>query len=632
MQGLFARGVSWVIMILPLWSVAQPKPREAYVWDKSKRLYVHAATIRGDLPPTRATSEKIVTALKNVWVMPTAAMPGHWRRARAGEVEARAKQDARYLYNIPYSSSQGSPSKTVSINNINENVSLLVNPELDNGSLTGVNGRMNVHYANTLRLGLIALANNQDHVLVVDTVYIPSARKLSNSFISIDPQGKPFLKLVAGTIIYESPVMLSLSGREASEFVFSSDSMYFKSVYENLNKSELQPAPPFTQIAEGVQTNVSRQYNGRVERMLLNRLYVKLMEQCYSKLSTTSDEWARDKLVERFQFYRYQQVKANELGADPSYQQAMNNIVSNFDETYGNFQLRKLREIGEIKIIADGQISELPLRPLKYFAIPAIANLQPLIRDSALGSVIYTGAGDADIKVVVETQLNYDSNNFRTASNILAAKGVILEKNLPQNILRIEEQPLKINGKTIGRIVPVSNQILRLEMTVAEGARSFAEWFPKNGLVPFGLDYKLGRDGTIINQQIMLRTDSSLLQKLDYTQPLKSFQVLERSTMTDNLKISSNVSATRPNEGALNYLEILAAFRFNDRSVLYGPYRMSAYNTLASELIIPFLKHADNYTVTISGRALYDNGEINIKPFESNSAIIALEDAQLDNQ
>ncbi|MEP7257926.1 MAG: hypothetical protein ABI687_06055 [Flavitalea sp.] len=611
---------------------AQPVRKIGYVWDKQRRTYAKAGVIA---VADNANKEKNVTALSRIWVLPSKTKPGYWRGVKAGEIDARNRLNASYLYqiaNMPYNSypQQATNAKVINLNNLNEEVKLLAKPEITNEGLLGVNGRMNVHYMNKLKVGLISLTRQQDHIIVVDSLYVPSARKLSNAFLCIDQSGKPYLKVVANTIVYESPVMLSLMGNEPADFIFSSENMYFKSIYEGLEKYELQPPPPFIMVGEGLNNNVYHNYNGDIEKILLNRLFIKLMEQCFNTLSVTGDDWIRDKLVERFQQYRFRKLKPELLGNDIRYQNMMTSVVSNFDESFKDFQVKKLRDIDGTKIVVDGDIGQIPLKPLKYYALPTVASLKPLIRDSALGSILYTGTGDADIKVSIETELGYDTPQFSAAAAKLAGKGITLEKKLPQNIMIIDEQPLKINGKTIGRIIPVSNQIIRLDMDLVEGAKTIAELFPRFGRLVFNVDLKISRDQPPFSQPVSLLVDSALLQKLDYAQPLKSFNVIERAALTGNVKVSSNISAARTDEGTLNYIEIIMDFKFADKSVLYGPFRLSAYNTIASEMNIPFLKYSEEYSITVSGRAVYDNGEINVKPFETKTGVIVLDDAMLN--
>lgn len=627
MHYLSTRILLVVSLLLTLNLCAQPVKKLGFTWDKQKMKYATAELITVS---TATNTERVMTALQMIWVLPTTLVPGHWRRPKRGEVEARNRQTALFMYPVNLQGySSYSPGKRLNLATVNENNSFLARPEIINEGLIGINGRMNVHYINKLNLGMISLAREQDHVIVVDTLYVPPARKLGNVFIVIDQLGKPFLKLIANTIVFESPVMLSLSGKDPADFIFSYNNIYLKTIYDGLAQQDIQ-SPPFTMVAEGLNINVYRQYNGELEKTLLNRLYIKLMEQCFNNLSATEDDWVKDKLVERFQQYRFLKLKPEILGTDLTYQTRMNRVVEQFNDLYSNFKVKKLRDLDGIKIIADGDVNQLLQKPLKYFAFPTIAELQPLIRDSALGSIVYTGSGDADIKVSVETALGYDETQFAAAAAKLAGKGVTVQKKLLQNIITLDEQPLKINGKTIGRIIPVGNQIIRLEMNLVEGAKTIAELFPKAGHPVFNLDYKIGGEGELVSQPVSFVVDSSLLARLDYTQPLKSFNVLERTALTGNLKISSAISAARVKEGALNYLEIILEIKFTDRSVLYGPYRLSGYNTLASELTVPFLVHTDKYRIVISGRAVYDNGEINIKPFESKTVVIVLEDAILN--
>ena len=64
-------------------------------------------------------------------------------------------------------------------------------------------------------------------------------------------------------------------------------------------------------------------------------------------------------------------------------------------------------------------------------------------------------------------------------------------------------QPLKAKGRTIGRIVPISNQILRFEIDLPEESLDIIKLFLKDDNI-FDLDYKIYQGQKEGKQEITL--------------------------------------------------------------------------------------------------------------------------------
>ena len=94
---------------------------------------------------------------------------------------------------------------------------------------------------------------------------------------------------------------------------------------------------------------------------------------------------------------------------------------------------------------------------------------------------------------------------------------------------------------------------------------------------------------------------------------IKKFNVVESNTLTDHVKISSQLSPTLEHEGALQYIEVSLKFSFDDRDVYRGPFRLSSYSTLSSEKDVPFIKYSENYKVGVTGTAYYEDGHRDIE-------------------
>ena len=107
---------------------------------------------------------------------------------------------------------------------------------------------------------------------------------------------------------------------------------------------------------------------------------------------------------------------------------------------------------------------------------------------------------------------------------------------------------------------------------------------------------------------------------------MKSFDVFEKNLAIKEIKISSNLFANQVNEGPLDFVEVALEISSGGKTVFRGPYSLSSYNTLSSSTLVPFLALGGDMSITVTGRAIYENGSKDIVPFTTNSEIITIDE------
>lgn len=637
------------LLLLPLAFYAQHTPAKSkgYVWSPQAKTYmVRKVNGIANLPAVTAVKSELtyVTAMgmeNYIWIIPNSpSQPGYWTKARADTdpIRERLKMRAPYLYPIsinnysayPYrgQNSRGgdiplAPARPFNINSIKENYNRLAEDEVSGAwVLNEPDQKTMVYYAKKINLGLIVMGRKYDVILVTDTLYVPPAEPFKTAIISNLSASSPYLKIIAKCIVYESPISLALLSGHEADFVFSTPSIYFKCPYKNLSGLY---APPLVTTSEP--TNyIHRDGFGDNEQILLCRLYVASMEQCLSSLLSTTDPWKRDKLVTEFLKIRYSSIDQASLVKDPGSKQKFIRLCTDYDSKIGSsYKLEKTRDLNGSKILVSGGDG----KPLKYYTLPQLASLVPRLdknHSGLLGSMLYNPTGEAKLRLTLDADLEYDTLLLQKVRAALQPKNIQLEHQLPADLFSIKEQPLKIRGKTVGSIIPVSNRTVRLEINLAEEGKSIIELFPKIGRTTFKIDFDFFTDTGAIpfTQEVSLQVDRLLLDQLDYSQPLKSFEILENTGLTENVELISNLDASLPNEGVLYWIEVLLEIQDAGEVVLRGPYRLSAYNTLAARMTIPVLKKSQAMQIVVSGRAMYENGERNIVPFETKDMIIQM--------
>jgi hypothetical protein len=597
--------------------------------EKIKKPPVFTATA-----PYMTTVDNFKWVFSQVTTLPNGqktTVPGHWERQTANDGKNRL--NAKTIFNYPAAHSFSKYPNPKPFGLPKENFTGLSEKVSSNVGLNGDPGRLNVYYFQKLDLRMIPISvPDRDYVIVADTFYVPPMGPLSCTFFSLQCCQKTFLKVIANCIVYESPINLHFTGKTPSgilDVVYSAEKVFFRHP-DRLSTLQLNPMPPLFYISNAAtqKANIYQDnWAGETEVRLINRMTINRMEMAFSKLNSVFDAWERDKLIEEFQTCRGKiRHQSGGLQLDPTYNNRFNAVCKSFDER--KFSVERLRTVGNLSVIVDAD--KLPLQPIRYHALPNKAVLMPVRGQNdttaLLGTILYKPVGDTKLKLFVETTLDYQQNHIDALKQELQAKGVVLTENLPQNLISIKEQPLKIGGKTMGRIVPVSNRLLRLEFDLPEEGKSIITIFPKIGNVSFKVDFDIF--GTLKSQDVVLEVDKSLLDKLNYSKVLESFAVTEYNDLTTEVRVSSNFDALLPDEGALLYAEVLLEIQFRDgTTLLRGPYRLSSYGTLASDVIIPFLKKSPEYNIIVSGRALYENGERQFQHFNTQTSIIIVDES-----
>ncbi len=639
-----------------------------YRWDPNKKLYQ-----KNNMTTLRTfnfieNDRQIMTARKRIWVLGTTQKEGHWEKLKKGyvwvpatdvkkgywevsksnEIKERRKIKADYLYKITNSKGLAYPKYTVRrggiakapekpfrLNKVAEHFTFLKNKAVKNVDFEGKEGSMNVYYVKKASLGLFTFAALQDHIVVIDTLHVPAAAPFSASFMSLDRNERRYVKVIANHLVYESPISISSLGIRHADFVFAAKNVHFKSPYKQLQKEALSPAPPMVYKGGNQVLHAYKDPFGMNEKLLLNRLYVKVLEQLRSKVNSTEDIWEVDKLVSEFRVYQRNKIDVDALINDTKYQEKFNGLSEWFDTKYANFKIEPIREKSGFAILANGNLAKRPIVPIQYYPIPSAAKVLPSMyattgEMAALGNIRYQTMGDTRLKLSLDVALGHDTLLFEQAKEALGKINVKLQARISKRVLRIPRQSLKINGRSVGEIIPIDNQLLRLEIDLTEDGKSILEVFPKVGGVPFQIAMEVPGLPERIVQNINLIAPKELLARLDYKNPLVSFNVIEETNLTETVNISNKLNnESNDHEGTLNYVEVLLEFNFPNKTVVHGPFRLSPTNSFASEREIPFVKHHQKYRIVVSGRAVYENGWRDCVPFTSDKKIIMLEDNML---
>nr|WP_299344190.1 hypothetical protein [Allomuricauda sp.] len=603
---------------------------------------------------TQSSKRKIMLHRKDkVWVLGQNNIRGHWSRPHSNEIKSFKKKKNLYPYEVtfnnfkPYDTNSNEsvrrtisaagvrlrrkiPKKVFNIHAIEEDWSRIHTGKRAR-NLNGFRGKTNVYYFKNIgKNELTTFSSVHDHIIVTDTLYGPA------SFLNTD--GKPrsekrsYIKIIANCIVYESPIRPASTRSKTTDYVFSAKKIIFKTPFKGLSKDELRPSPPF--VAADSNIKIHMDSFGNNERMLANRLYIEIMEQLATELRV-KESWAKDKLLVEFQEYRGK-VDIAALVLDKKYRELFNRVCSEFDSDYRDYALGNERVVDGHTILVRGSLSELPKTSFKYYSLPTNSTVMPTVNQSTgirdmLGTIFYRATGDDKLDIAVVIKLGHDINKFKKIGKTLIKKGVHLEEWPPNSLMRIEQQPLLINGKTIGKVIPINNQILRLEISIPDNTMAINELFPKNTRSSFELVCTIDPGQKKFRETIAIELPKNLLDRLRPDQVTKMFNIVESNTLADRVKVSSHLLPMSEDMGALDYIQIVLVFSFdNQKKVFRGPFNLSSNSTFASELEIPFIKHSENYQVSVSGKAFYEFGERKIKEdFIPSSKFIQLEEGIL---
>ena len=588
---------------------------------------------------------KIMIRDKYAWVYATNTTRGHWARLAVNEREkfeqllkvgdtlypVRFNEYKTYKEASRYSSSI--PKKAFEKDKFEEHpewitkIGSLVKPDGSSRlEMEGAIGKTNVYYHKNINLLHMNFAGynkydfpetniaSTDHIVVTDTLLIPLG---SLGFMNIHRRNRGYVKIIANCIIYERPIKVSSTLiSDKTDFVFSAREILLKSPYKDLTETELNPSPPFIwKVDTNVETYVDPFAEN--ESLLINRLMINTMIQTSTELQNPNiDYWEKDKLLARFQTTRGR-VNSNILVNDSEYLNVFNDLCNDFTK-YENEIIDANRTIDDLTILVEGEIRNLPKEPFKYYAIPTTTNLIPVFdkdtgKQNMIGDIYFRAVSDSKLLLTLETRLGYDKKLFNKARRELLKKKLVLEKSPSEAILYIDEQPLRINGKVIGRIVPISNQILRLKIDLPDEDLSLLELFPESNNITFDVTFKAYNRQKEYMQKIALKLPKKLMKNIDYTSLIDKFNKVESNTITDLIKISSQLKTSLPDEGPLKYCEIKLEFLFENNVMHKGPFSLSATGTLASEMEIEFVKYSENYSIKVSGTAFYEDGKRDIK-------------------
>ncbi len=525
------------------------------------------------------------------------------------------------------------PEKKFSLANSKEDWDWVDMKKESTTNIVGIKGKNNLHYfKNINENSFISFTSPYDHIIITDTLYAPV------SFLSSERTKRNYIKIIANTIVYKGPIKpASVSISNKTDYVFSTGKFVFKTKFEELEVDELTPSPPFVLSDTNVSIHIDS--HNQTEKKLLNRLYIEIMEQITTEMNNLDDAWEKDKLLTEFQVYRNKKVESNILFDDKEYEQKYNDLCNKFDSSNGSGNHLKNRVIEDLKVLVTGDIKNLHKTPFKYYVLPTKATLTPVNNENTgeknqLGACYFEATGNSNIKINIEVTLGYDETKFEEANKLLLKKGLSLEKNPPRSVSLFENQVLKMNNQVIGQIIPINGEILRLEIELPDQELSLIKLFPQNNTNTFDLNSKINLGLNEFNQKITFHVPIELLNAADYEHLIKKFNIVESNTLTDHVKISSQLSPSLNNEGALQYVEVSLKFSFDDKVVFKGPFRLSSYSTLSSEKNISFLKYSENYQINVTGTAYYEDGHRDINnDFSADVKFIVLEEGMFkDNK
>ena len=527
------------------------------------------------------------------------------------------------------------PKKTIDINRIEEGDywgwGWIHKKNTTAKNIEGLKGKTNVHYFKNIRKKTFtSFSNDFDHIIVTDTLFAPV------SFLNTD--GKPrrvkrsYIKIIANCIIYESPIKpASVMLRNKTDYVFSADNIFFKTKNKGLKKMKVGSSPPF--VVADVNIKLHKDPFDDNEKRLVNRLFIEIMKQIKRELYGVKNEWEKDKLLIEFQKYR-NKIKRDILWKDKDYDKYYDELCNGFDSNYES-SIERIRIVNGLNVMVEGKVTDLDRIPFKYYVIPTKATLMPVMDENTgvlnkLGDLHFRATGDSKLALTMDVKLGYQKELLEKATKKLNKVGVTLEKDIPKKIIFIDEQPLQINGETTGEIVPVSSDILKLEMELQDDNLSLIKLMARRKGTTFNINYKAYDRGKELRQKVLFEVTDDILKQIDLENLINEFNIIESNTITDQVKITSHLSASLDTEaeGALNYVEISLEFLFdNEKKIFRGPFKMSSDSVLGSENDILFVKHSEDYSIKVTGKAYYENGEREIKDdFIINSPFIILDE------
>lgn len=524
--------------------------------------------------------------------------------------------------------SMTAPAKNLALNNISENVEHIYDNVAKNLKLEANPGKFTVYYFNKLALGYIVFPKSDDFVIVTDTLYMKQPKAgFENAIVGVNNDKRAYTRIIANTVIYEGPTVISMANDADVDLRIKQ--AFLKTSFENLNSNQLKGMPIATgNVLNNGGNNMYLSGFQTEDKSLINRLYVKQMNQLMDEFNITADPWQMDKKLERFQTIRYQKMNPEVFALDPSSQSKFSSLCSNFDSKYKNYAVKNIRKEGNVTILAEGNITKTPIEPIKFYALPSIAKLLVKMKDSsrvAFGTMTYNNTGTSNIILEMDVELGIAEADLKAVQETFQKKGINIESKLSSGIMTIKEQSLKLLGKASGKIIPISNNLLRLKVEVSDNSMDIINLI--NTSISFNLDYQVKGTNNIESREIKLVIDPAHLSTFKTNDTKSSFEILDRTVLTSEVQLVNNLNASaNDNEGALDYVQVMVEFNFNGQLEPHGPYTLSPHNTTASTFKLPFLVKSNEYNVTVTGTAYYQNGKKDLTIKSDKSQIISIDD------
>jgi hypothetical protein len=362
-----------------------------------------------------------------------------------------------------------------------------------------------------------------------------------------------------------------------------------------------------------------------------NKKALSKMKEMFTALNHTNDVWVKDSLLIVFEKNRRLKIDRKYLDYY-NLKEEFNQLCDDFDQKYNNQnKVLEMRKVKDMNILVEGKISELSNRPFQYFPLPNQAKLLTVYNkntgeQNALGFIQYHSTGKSNLTLSIDVALNFNEQKVSEAKDSLSGYGIKLNNKFPSDLVEIKEQGIKVKGLA-GNIIPLGQCNFRIEFSLPDENLSLLKLF--TGPIEFNLDYSVDNKLKPQSQTLSLEVDQSILDQFNPQAVLESFSTIESNSISDFVKVSSLLDASRTKEEALNRVDVILEFQFQNQTIVHGPFRLSSHGTLASDQTVQFLKHSDEYQIKVTGKAYYENGTRDIKKFLTTDQIILITEDSL---
>jgi len=465
-----------------------------------------------------------------------------------------------------------------------------------------------LYFYESMNLQTLNLSSAIDYIFVIDTLKLGK-----NSSITFDNPNTlkrtPILNLIVNNLILEQPMVLSIPTLRRHRFKKKiEDGGIFNLYVKRIDYVGSFNKPPifFKRIG-----SLNYVIEDKKAKNLLNQGYIYGLEQIIAKFNVSKGEsQAFDCLVDHFKSLK-SLVNYNELTAENT--RRFNSVCTAFDTK--NLVLVARREIDGNTVLIDRNFL-----PTKYYCLNPKAGVTTLTvqENTKIGSLTFKSTGDEEPTLRFEIQLD---------SGSIVVDGYHLSREHPP-FIRVNQQTFKIQNSTVhGDLYPINNSLFCIEIKAKDVSKTLLAMFPRQGCSQFIMKFSIEGTEISFEKKIMLKMDQELLDKMTYSE--RDLDVWAYDPNQSVIKINSGVEAYQNEEKELKYVEIFLTISSSVGNFKRGPYHLSSYSTYGSEVSIPFLR-GDNYSVEISGRAVYKEGERTMKTFTSNDLSVYIDDSLFD--